>query len=240
MLRRSMSHTLNWSLPNVIPVKWYLCVVVYQTAVVRWTVVLSGGQSCCQVWTVVLSGGQSCCQVDSSVVRWTVVLSGGQSCCQVDSRVVRWTVVLSGGQSCCQVDSRVVRWTACCQVDSVLSGGQRVVRWTAVLSGDSDGVPTVWCSSSHNNECQVRALVVKCCFMWSVNSSDLSWASVCVLVTRVFERNFMEMFYLQLYGVRHMVKDHSDSEKGNPLPSHTLLFPISSKGSCICAIPQTG
>ena len=27
-------------------------------------------------------------------------------------------------------------------------------------------------------------------------------------------------FYLQLYGVRHMVKDHSDSEKGNPLPPH--------------------
>ena len=27
-----------------------------------------------------------------------------------------------------------------------------------------------------------------------------------------------------------MVKDHSDSEKGNPLPPHGLLFPISSKG----------
>ena len=47
-------------------------------------------------------------------------------------------------------------------------------------------------------------------------------------------------FYLRLYGVRHMVKDHSDSEKGNPLPPHRLLFPISSKGSFICTIPQTG
>ena len=28
-----------------------------------------------------------------------------------------------------------------------------------------------------------------------------------------------------------MVKDHSDSEKGNQLPPHRLLFPISSKGS---------
>ena len=27
-----------------------------------------------------------------------------------------------------------------------------------------------------------------------------------------------------------MVKDHTDSEKGNPLPPHGLLFPISSKG----------
>ena len=41
-------------------------------------------------------------------------------------------------------------------------------------------------------------------------------------------------FYLRLYGVRDMVKDHSDREKGNPLlPLHGLLFPISSKGSFI-------
>ena len=38
----------------------------------------------------------------------------------------------------------------------------------------------------------------------------------------------LNTFYLRLYGVRHMVKDHSDSEKGNPLPPHRLLFPISS------------
>ena len=37
-----------------------------------------------------------------------------------------------------------------------------------------------------------------------------------------------------------MVKDHSDSEKGNPKPPHRLLFPIDSKGSFICTIPQTG
>ena len=35
-----------------------------------------------------------------------------------------------------------------------------------------------------------------------------------------------------------MVKDHSDSERGNPLPPHGLLFSISSKGSFICIIPQ--
>ena len=59
-----------------------------------------------------------------------------------------------------------------------------------------------------------------------------------------------EMFYLtthsthfifQLYGIIHMVKDHLDSERGNLLsPLHGLLFPISSKGSFICTIPQTG
>ena len=44
-------------------------------------------------------------------------------------------------------------------------------------------------------------------------------------------------FYLRLYGVRYMVKDHSDSERGNLLLPHRLLFPISSKGSLICIIP---
>ena len=34
----------------------------------------------------------------------------------------------------------------------------------------------------------------------------------------------LNTFYLRLYGVRHMVKDHSDSEKGNPLPPHMLLI----------------
>ena len=47
-------------------------------------------------------------------------------------------------------------------------------------------------------------------------------------------------FYLRLYGVGHMVKDHSDSKRGNPLLPHRLFFPISSKGSFICTIPQTG
>ena len=50
----------------------------------------------------------------------------------------------------------------------------------------------------------------------------------------------LNTFYLRLYGIRHMVKDHSDSEKGNPLPPHRLLFPINSKGSFICTISQTG
>ena len=47
----------------------------------------------------------------------------------------------------------------------------------------------------------------------------------------------LNTFYLRLYGIRHMVKDHTDSERGNP---HGLLFPNSSKCSFICIIPQTG
>ena len=64
-------------------------------------------------------------------------------------------------------------------------------------------------------------------------------------MSRERERNVLfndalNTFYLRLYGVRHMVKDHSDSEKGNPLPPHRLLLSINSKGSFICTIPQTG
>ena len=45
-------------------------------------------------------------------------------------------------------------------------------------------------------------------------------------------------FILRLYGVGHMVKDHSNIERGNPLPPHGLLFLINSKGSFICTIPD--
>ena len=49
----------------------------------------------------------------------------------------------------------------------------------------------------------------------------------------------LNTFYLRLYGVGHMVKDHSDSKRGNPLPPHGLLFPISIKGSFMCTILHT-
>ena len=41
----------------------------------------------------------------------------------------------------------------------------------------------------------------------------------------------LNTFYLWLYDVTQM--DHSDSERGNPLLPHGLLFPISSKGSFV-------
>ena len=46
-------------------------------------------------------------------------------------------------------------------------------------------------------------------------------------------------FYLRYYGIRHMVKDYSDRDRGNPLSLlNGPLFPISSKGSLICTIPD--
>ena len=67
----------------------------------------------------------------------------------------------------------------------------------------------------------------KVCLMYSVTGFQY-----------VLFNDALNTFYLRLYGVRHMVKYHTDSERGNPLPPHGLLFPINSKGF-ICTIPQT-
>ena len=51
---------------------------------------------------------------------------------------------------------------------------------------------------------------------------------VCVCVRgrtgHVLFNDALNTFYLRLYGVRHMVKDHSDSEKGNRLTARVLLY----------------
>ena len=100
-------------------------------------------------------------------------------------------------------------------------------------------------------------------------TSSLSYERERERERNVLFNDALTTFYLRLYGVRHMVKegrkemfyltthstyfiygyvasdiimvkDHSDSEKGNPLPPHRLLLSINSKGSFICTIPQTG
>ena len=52
----------------------------------------------------------------------------------------------------------------------------------------------------------------------------------------VLFKDALNTFYLWLYGIRYMVKDHSDSERGNPLLPHGVLFPISSMGYFIYII----
>ena len=82
---------------------------------------------------------------------------------------------------------------------------------------------------------QGRGMCYPVCGMVHIKEPSHRWKEGNVLFNDV-----LNTFYLRLCGVRHMVKDHSDSEKGNPLPPHRLLFPINSKGSFICTIPQTG
>ena len=69
--------------------------------------------------------------------------------------------------------------------------------------------------------------------------SDFLWGGRKEKKEMGFFNDAHNTFYLLLYGVRHMAKDHSDSERRNPLPPHGLLFPISSKCYFICIIQQT-
>ena len=53
----------------------------------------------------------------------------------------------------------------------------------------------------------------------------------------VLVNDALKTFYLRLYCVGHIVKNNSDSERGNLLPSlHGLIFLISNKVSFICII----
>ena len=52
-----------------------------------------------------------------------------------------------------------------------------------------------------------------------------------------------EMFYLTTHSTHFIygyMGSDTDSDRGNLLPPHGLLFLINSKGSFICTIPQTG
>ena len=54
-------------------------------------------------------------------------------------------------------------------------------------------------------DCYLREYRPTCC-------TDKNWKEGNVLFN-----DALNTFYLRLYRVGHMVKDHSDSEKGNPL-----------------------
>ena len=82
-----------------------------------------------------------------------------------------------------------------------------------------------------------------CFYQVSTSGIELRSFKIDILQYRkegnVLFNDALNTFYLRLYGIGHMVKDHSDGERGNSLPPHGLLFPINSKGSFICTIPQT-
>ena len=66
---------------------------------------------------------------------------------------------------------------------------------------------------------------------WWWSNSDWPCVHQWVLIMQGYAMNewnvlFNDALNLRLYGVRHMVKDQFDSEKGNPLLPHGLFFPI--------------
>ena len=61
------------------------------------------------------------------------------------------------------------------------------------------------------------------------------WLELCEQEGHFLFNDALNTFYLRLYGIKHMVKDHSDSERGNPLPPHGLLF-LKYLGQCVFTI----
>ena len=82
-----------------------------------------------------------------------------------------------------------------------------------------------------------------CKFLISYSLFDVRDRVIFIIIDRkkgnVLFNDALDTFYLWLYCIGHMVKDHSDSKRENLLPPlHGLFFLISSKGSFICTIPQ--
>ena len=92
--------------------------------------------------------------------------------------------------------------------------------------------------------CEICEKLALWTFIWLIrivyllNNILKGYALTVIMEGNILFNDGLNTFYLQLYGVGHMVKDHSDNERGNPLQPHGLLFPISSKGSFICTIPH--
>ena len=141
----------------------------------------------------------------------------------------------------------------------------RLVSWMGTATWGSRGTDSAWTNCSGGpaaprpsgrsgnpaNKTWTRSMLVpsagylytshhkfKMSHMWTYcGGKHVECHFVISLCFTVLFNNALNTFYLWLYGIRHMVKDHSDSEKGNPLSPHRLLLSINSKGSFICTIP---
>ena len=68
-------------------------------------------------------------------------------------------------------------------------------------------------------------LFITCSLYWLIHSeSGLCHFQEGRKEGNVLFNDALNTFYLRLYGVGHMIKDHSDFERENPLPPHRLLL----------------
>ena len=77
-------------------------------------------------------------------------------------------------------------------------------------------------------------LTVKIYFSSSLTGHHVGSSLFCSVVIdfgrkEMFYLTTLNTIYLRLYGVRHMVKNHSYRERANPLPPHGLLYPITAR-----------
>ena len=97
------------------------------------------------------------------------------------------------------------------------------------MAGNMKAYATPYTRFFHSPGCTSAAYMVPL-ISSSTRKYGLNWYSLFARSEVRKEGNVLfnealNTFYLRLYGVGHMVKDLSDSERGNPLPPHRLLFP---------------
>ena len=99
------------------------------------------------------------------------------------------------------------------------------------MNSSSQSKPSTLCTSSHILRKQYKhTSILNTVFNIKIAGVDLEFCNGGKEENVLFNEA-LNTFYLRLYDIRYMVKDHSDSERGNPLSPHGLFFPISSKGS---------
>ena len=107
---------------------------------------------------------------------------------------------------------------------------------------------SIYCICSFTYDCTHDMSV--CNHDMSVCNHDISVcisAVLLIVLMLIIKEGRNEMFYLssnskhylRLYGIIHMVKDHSGSVRANPLLPYGLFFLNNSKSSLICIISQT-
>ena len=108
-------------------------------------------------------------------------------------------------------------------------------RWTAIVTHHTPPRHLPICSDRRNTTWEVRlcARDLRVHQIQSLPPPSLMvtayWCGLFRKEGNVLFNDALNTLYLRYYGVRHMVKDHSDSERGNPLLPHWLLFTIISK-----------
>ena len=185
------------------------------------------------------------CQHDSPIVNMIHLLSTWSTYCQHDPPIVHMLHLLSTCFTYCQHAPPIVN-TIHPLLSTTAPGSLATVSgrlWT-VWAGPRRSGRRWWCRPSVcPRSCSQSPPGCRQTAGW-LHAATHTQKRNNIIVMKNYNKcereREREMFYLRLYGVRHMVKDHSDSEKGNPLPPHRLLISINSNGSFICTIPQTG
>ena len=107
---------------------------------------------------------------------------------------------------------------------------REIAQWVHPMKDRSDDPPHhertlyLWATSRSSIPLERNSHFCGCLFSWRELTGG-----------KVLFNDALNTIWMRLYGVGHMVKDHSYSERGNPLsPIYVIVFSISSKDILYC------